>query len=101
MGDDIVHLSTENGAFKNKIGSHDEKRLQESKDKLLKQIDDEKKANLIMSRMKEQSGKSLIKWFIYHIINYELDNIVSKRNKLQDLNFNQLKLEVLDTYKEN
>ena len=31
----------------------------------------------------------------------EFDNIVSKRDKLQDLNVNNLKLEVLDTYKKN
>ena len=31
----------------------------------------------------------------------EIDNIVSKRNKLQDMNFNQLKLEVHDTYKKD
>ena len=29
----------------------------------------------------------------------EIDGIVSKRDKLQDLNINQLKLEVHDTYK--
>ena len=29
----------------------------------------------------------------------EVDNIVSKRDKLQDLNINQLKLEVHDTHK--
>ena len=29
----------------------------------------------------------------------EFDNIVSKRDKLQDLNINNLKLEVHDTYK--
>ena len=31
----------------------------------------------------------------------ELDGIVSKRDKLQDLNINNLKLEVLDTYKKD
>ena len=31
----------------------------------------------------------------------EFDGIVSKRDKLQDLNINQLKLEVHDTYREN
>ena len=31
----------------------------------------------------------------------QFDNIVSKRDKLQDLNINQLKLEVLDTYKKD
>ena len=31
----------------------------------------------------------------------EFDSIVSKRDKLQDANFNQLKLEVHDTYKKD
>ena len=31
----------------------------------------------------------------------EVDGIVSKRDKLQDANINQLKLEVHDTYKED
>ena len=57
LGDDIVDLSTENDALKNKIGDYDEKWLQESKAKLLKQIDDEKRAYLIMSRMKKQMEK--------------------------------------------
>ena len=57
LGDDIVELSTENDALKNKIGDYDEKWLQESKEKLLKDIDDEKRANLIMSRMKKQMNK--------------------------------------------
>ena len=54
MGNDIVDLSTENDALKEKIGDYDEKWLQESKEKLLKDIDDEKRANLIMSRMKKK-----------------------------------------------
>ena len=53
MGDVIVKLSTENDALKNKIGLYDETWLEESKAKLLKQIDDEKRANLITSRMKQ------------------------------------------------
>ena len=57
MGNDIVDLSTENDALKEKIGDHDEKWLQESKEKLLKDIDDEKRANIIMSRMKKQMNK--------------------------------------------
>ena len=57
LGDDLVELSTEIDALKNKIGSYDEKWLKESKAKLLKQIDDEKRANLIMSRMKKQMEK--------------------------------------------
>ena len=57
LGDDIVKLSTENDALKSKIGSYDEKWLEESKNKLLNQIDGEKRANLIMSRMKKQMNK--------------------------------------------
>ena len=57
LGDDIVELSTENDALRNKIGSYDEKWPEESKAKLLKQIDDEKRANLITSRMKKQMEK--------------------------------------------
>ena len=58
LGEDIVELSTENDAFKNKIGSYDGKCLEESKTKLLKEIDGEKKAKLIMSRMKKQMNKN-------------------------------------------
>ena len=53
IGDDIVELHTENEALKNQIGDYDQKWLQETKAKLLKQIDDEKRANLINSRMKK------------------------------------------------
>ena len=57
LGDDIFELSTENDALEKKIGDYCEKRLQESKDKMLKQIDDEKRANLFLSRMKKQMNK--------------------------------------------
>ena len=57
LGDDIVELSTEIDALKEKIGSYDEKWLEEFKNRLLQQIDDEKRANLIMSRMKKQMNK--------------------------------------------
>ena len=57
MGNDIVDLSTENDALKEKIGDYDEKWLQESKEKLLKDIDEKKRADLIMSRMKKQMEK--------------------------------------------
>ena len=57
MGDDIVKLGVENESLKNQIGGFDEKWLQESKAKLLKDIDDEKRANIIMSRMKKQMNK--------------------------------------------
>ena len=59
MGNDIVDLSTKNDALKEKIGDYDKKWLQESKEKLLKDIDDEKRANLIMSRMKKQMNKKI------------------------------------------
>ena len=57
IGEDIVELSTKNDALKNKIGSYVEKWREESKAKLLKQNDDEKKANLITSRMNKQMNK--------------------------------------------
>ena len=57
LGDGIVDLSTENDTLKEKIGDYDEKWLQESKAKLLKDINDEKRANIIMSRMKKQMNK--------------------------------------------
>ena len=57
MGDGIVDLTVENDALKNQIGEYDAKWLQESKAKLLKDIDDEKRSNLIMSRMKKQMNK--------------------------------------------
>ena len=59
MGNDILDLSSENDALIEKIGNYDEKWLQESKEKLLKDIDDEKRANLIMSRMKKQMNKKI------------------------------------------
>ena len=57
MGDNIVELSVEKESLKNQISDFDEKWLQESKAKLLKDIDDEKRANSIMSRMKKQMNK--------------------------------------------
>ena len=57
MGDDIVDLTTENETLKNQIGDYDQKWIEEVQAKLLKQIDDEKRANLIMSRMKKQMEK--------------------------------------------
>ena len=53
LGDDIVELATENDALKSKIGSYDEKWVEESTAKLLKQINDDRRANLIKSRMKK------------------------------------------------
>ena len=57
--DDIIELSVENDALKNQIGDYDQKWLEESKAKLLKDINDEKRANLIMSRMKKQMNKNI------------------------------------------
>ena len=57
MADDIVELSTEIETLKNKIASNDEKKPEEYEAKILKQIDDEKKAKVIISRMKEQMNK--------------------------------------------
>ena len=59
LGDDIVDFSTENDALKNQIGDYDQKWSEESKANLLKDINDEKRANLIMSRMKKQMNKNI------------------------------------------
>ena len=42
LRDDIIELSTENDVLKNQIGEYDQKLLEESKAKLLKDINDEK-----------------------------------------------------------
>ena len=73
MGDDIVELSTKNDALKSKIGSYDEKWLDESKNKMLKQIDDEKRSNLIMSRMKKTDAETII--FLYLYIYYCINGL--------------------------
>ena len=57
LGDDIVELHTENESLKSKIGFYDENWLEESKARLLQQTDNEKRANLIMSRLKKQMNK--------------------------------------------
>ena len=57
LGDDIVDLGVKNESLKNQIGDFDKKSLQESKAKLLKDNDYEKRANLITSRMKKQMQK--------------------------------------------
>ena len=57
MGDNIVELHTKNEALKNQIGDYDEKWLAEIKTKHLKQINDEKRANSIMSRLKKKQVK--------------------------------------------
>ena len=57
LGDDIVNLSAKNESLKMKIGSYDEKLLGESKTKPLKQIDDEERAKLLMSRKQKQMKK--------------------------------------------
>ena len=57
LGDDIIELSVENDALKNQLGDYDQKWLEDSKAKLLKDTNDEKRANLIMSRMKNKMNK--------------------------------------------
>ena len=58
MGDDIVEIHTKNESLKNKVGSYDEKWLEESKANLLKLIDDEKRAKLLMTRKNKQMNKN-------------------------------------------
>ena len=54
MGDDIVEQSTEIESLENRKSSYDEKCLEESRAEMSKQINDEKEAILIMSRMQKQ-----------------------------------------------
>ena len=60
LGDDIIELKVENDALKNQLGDYDQKWFEESEAKLLKDINDEKRANLIMSRMKKRMNKKYI-----------------------------------------
>ena len=46
--------------FLKKTGSYEERWLEESKAKLLKQIDDDKRANLLMATMQKQMEKNQI-----------------------------------------
>ena len=103
LGDDIVDLSTENDALDYKRGSYDEKWLEESEAKLLKQIDDEKRAILKLFRMNKQMNKqkNMADLSYNKFWETEFDNIVSQRDKLQDLNIYRLKLEILDTHKKD
>ena len=57
LGDDLVEFHTENKSLRNKIGPSDEKWLEQSKARLLQQIDNDKRANLNMSRMKKRMNK--------------------------------------------
>ena len=81
VGGDIVELCTENESLKIKIGSYDEKRLEESKSKLLKQIDDGKRASLIMSMMKNRwRNTKQMAYIAYNKLwESEFDNIVFKK----------------------
>ena len=54
MGDDLVEFLTESDTLENKLGVYDRIWLKESKVNLLKQVEDEKRANLIMSRMQSR-----------------------------------------------
>ena len=81
LGDDKIELSVENDALKNQKGNNDQKWLEESKAKLLKDIIDEKRANIIMSRMKKQMNKKiwkllLFKWLTYLIRNFGKVNLM-------------------------
>ena len=58
LDDDIFEISTENDALKDKVGSYDDKWLEESNTRLSKEIDVEKRADLVMSMMKKQMNKN-------------------------------------------
>ena len=75
--------------------------IEESKTKLLKHIDDEKKANLIMSKVEEQMKKQYyMAHFSYQKLwRSEFYNNVSAKDGLQDINLDRSKLEKNDSYK--
>ena len=101
LGDDILELSTDTDALKNKKGDYDEKWLQESKDRPLKQSDDIRESNFIQVQDGKTDRKTIIKWLIYLIINCGYQSSTTsfpKKYKVQDLKINHLKLEVHDTY---
>ena len=58
-GDDIVEISTENEPLKIKISSYEWKLLEQSKTRILKQIDGERRANLKMSRKEKRMQKKI------------------------------------------
>ena len=103
ISEDIDDLSTENDALKNKIGSYDERCLEESKAKLLKQIDDDERPNLFMSRMQKQmkNAKKLVFVSYIKLCESEFDNFAFEQDKVQDMNFNQSKLDIHETYKKD
>ena len=43
----------------------------------------------------------MVKEIYTKVLEIEFDNIVSKRDKLQDMNINQLKLEIHDTFEKD
>ena len=100
MGDDILDISTEKESFKNKIGSDDEKWLEEPNAKLLKQTDDVKRANSNECRLKNRWRNNRYLAYISFTKLWESEcyNLVSKRDKIQDLKNIQLKLEVPNIY---
>ena len=57
MVDNTTELSTENQSLKNEIISFDGESVVESKAKLLKQFDNDKRASLKMSRLEKQLKK--------------------------------------------
>ena len=61
MGDGIVELFSEKEKLRGKI---DEKWFEESTSKPLKQFDDRKRANLIMSKMEKQMKENTVEWQI-------------------------------------
>ena len=58
LGDHIVEIHTQNESLKNEKGSYEEEWLEVSETKPLKHFDDERRAKLIMSRMKKQMNKN-------------------------------------------
>ena len=89
--------------MKNKIDSFYENWLEESKAKLLKQFDDEKRANLNMPRMEKQMRKQFQMVYLGYdkLGRSEFYNNVSAKDRAQDINLNPLKLKLNVIYKKD
>ena len=87
--------------MKNILGSYDERWLEDSRAKLLKQDDDEKRAIWIMSRMEKKTKEQFWMTYtsFYKFWRNEFYNNVSANDRVQDKNLDQLKIKVNDFFK--
>ena len=94
-----MELSGENEPLKDKIGSNDKKWLEVSMANFLKQFNEEKRANLFVSRLEKQMKKIYMAYERSDKFwRNELNNTVSTKDRVQDIYLNQTEPKVNDTY---